>query len=648
MTFGDLVLKDVTYTVHYQTVGGTTLAPDAVKNAKAGDSVSEPAIAIMGYTPIQTPLQKNLTAINNENNITFIYEPSAYVITFDANGGEGGTGPVSMDYGSDLTAPVVTKEGYVLAGWLPELPTTVPKADTTYVAQWVKTAVTVTKATSGFTVNISGWTADSKYQIWSYQKVRSDDLLSEDTNVQANQWILAMSYVSGATGDVQKDGSINFTVPNFVSPTENYLIAVRIADADNNFVAEIRDAYTPEDLGIAVITKVLVDGAVTTGYELREIKPGAQTLIKVIGNDVPGMAYTAKQLAGPTEVQLVVSNVNEFLWDISALDPGIYTVEITATNGTTRATQTVRFELYSTTLNTVYGSIDAMTLTPGAGLVSVTPTFANGTFSFREREPGRAPLHRSAEYSVGQNVEPYPLAKPGIYHVSGYVTRAGLIGTETGGFDDGMIRTLVIPRTGEGSGPVTMTLTANQTLPDVAKSTPIIFTAATTGLPGPVEYSFWRYDATGYVLVKDWSSSDTLNWTPARIGEYNIEARAKGTGAGSYEIKKSLTLNITGTESKANITAITLNTAELAAAQAKQPIMLKANATSLNGEDLLYKFYIYDADMLNSQLKGYTVDQYCVWKPRKAGMTYTISVLVKNQHSFGKYDAIESFEVTVN
>ena len=75
--------------------------------------------------------------------------------------------------------------------------------------------------------------------------------------------------------------------------------------------------------------------------------------------------------------------------------------------------------------------------------------------------------------------------------------------------------------------------------------------------------------------------------------------------------------------------------------------MLKANATATNGDDLLYKFYVYDKDLRTRQLKGYSVDQHCVWKPRKPGV-YTISVLVKNQVSFGKYDAIESFEITVS
>ncbi|HZK38912.1 MAG TPA: hypothetical protein VFD23_02020, partial [Clostridia bacterium] len=650
-TFEALVLKDVTYTVRYETVGGSPLATDVVKNATAGDTVTEVAMAITGYTPVQTSQQIELTGTNAENVIIFIYEPGAYAIAFDANGGEGGRGPTSMASGAVLTAPAVTKEGYVLAGWLPELPTTVPRADTTYVAQWVQTVVNVTKTESGMVVNIQGWTASSRYQIWSYQQITSDSLFGDDTNVQANQWILAMHYALGSAGDLQGDGSINFLVPNFRSPTENYLMAVRVADADNNFVQEIRDAYTPENVSEVVITKILVDGAVTTGYELREIMGGAKTRIKVIGNNVSGMAYTAKQLAGPTEVELVISNVNEFLWDISDLDPGIYTIEITATNGNTAATQTITFELFSLSTEIDYGTIDEMTLTQDleTGIMTVNPIFANGTFSYRVREPGRAPLHRSVEYYNAEQIAPYSLTKPGLYHVNGYVTRAGFIGTEKGGFDDGIIRTLLVPRTGPGSGPITMTFTGNQALSDVSKGTPLVFTADATGLPEAVQYSFWRYDATGYVLVKDWSSDNTFSWTPARIGEYSLEARAKGAGAGSYEVSRSLTVNITDSvEEKADITGITLNIDDLTAAQAKQPIMLKANATSLNGEDLLYKFYVYDNDMRNTQLKGYSVDQQCVWIPRKAGMTYTISVLVKNQASFGKYDAIESFEVTVD
>ena len=325
----------------------------------------------------------------------------------------------------------------------------------------------------------------------------------------------------------------------------------------------------------------------------------------------------------------------------------MYTVEFKATNGGTTAKTTVDFELYSLASSTDYGTLNGMTLVQTPGNVNITPDFANGTFSFRLREPGRDAQYRSVEYSTTDPID-YAITAPGVYLLYGYVTRAGLIGTENGSFDDGMIKTLVVPREG-GSGTVTMDLTANQTLPNVAKGTPIVFTASTTGLPGPVQYSFWRYDATGYVLVKDWSTSNSLNWTPARVGEYVIQARAKGVGAGSYEIVRQLTVNITDTvDQKAAVTSITINEAYLNAnAQAKKPIMIKANAAATNGDDLLYKFYVYDADMRTTELQGYSINQNCVWTPREAG-TYTISVLVKNQVSFGRFDAIESFDITVS
>jgi len=66
-----------------------------------------------------------------------------YIITFNANGGTGGTGPAAMDYGSALTAPTVVKTGYTFMGWDPEVPATVPANDQIYTAQWTGNTYTV-------------------------------------------------------------------------------------------------------------------------------------------------------------------------------------------------------------------------------------------------------------------------------------------------------------------------------------------------------------------------------------------------------------------------------------------------------------------------------------------------------------------------
>ena len=58
-----------------------------------------------------------------------------YTVTFDANGGSGGKS-VTQDCGTSLSAPTVTREGYAFAGWSPSVPATVPAANVTYTAQW--------------------------------------------------------------------------------------------------------------------------------------------------------------------------------------------------------------------------------------------------------------------------------------------------------------------------------------------------------------------------------------------------------------------------------------------------------------------------------------------------------------------------------
>ena len=648
-----------------------------------------------------------------------------YNITFDANGGTGGTGPTSMAYGSALSAPTVTRTGYTFSHWSPTVPATVPAQDTTYTAQWtanqytisfnsnggsavgsitqaygtdvskpadptkldyafdgwysdagLTTAVTwpytmgaanvtfyakwsvteMSVAMSGddFIVYINGWTNTSEYQIWTYQQVTSDDVLSGDTNVKKDQWILSMPYASAADGNPEPDGSISFNIDGFISSTENYIVAVRIADANGNFVKEIRDAYTPAGVGEAVITKVMVDGAVTTGYELKEIKTGASVDIEVVGNDVANLVYSAEVVNGVSPTALT-GNGNEFNWDISALQPGIYLIELSATNGSTTDKKLVEFELYAAAPAVNFGVLNSMAVAYSNGNVSVTPNFTNGTFCYYLHEPGRRSAYSLGGFTTNDPID-YAYEAPGIYQLAGFVTRGGAgvgapVGTENAyydeevSYDDGMVKTLIIPRTGGGT--VSVTLSGPQG--SVAKGTALQITAQSQGITGTAKYSFWRYDANGTVLVQDWSTAATLNWTPGRVGSYNIEVRVKGDDAGSYEAKANVLVEVTSaTEAKANVTSFTVNSGYVSAnAVAKKPILIQANATASGGEDLLYRFYVYDPDMRERTLKEYSVNPTCVWTPRKAGLTYTIYVLVKSEDSFGKFDAIQSFNVTV-
>ncbi|HRT82916.1 MAG TPA: hypothetical protein P5127_07120, partial [Oscillospiraceae bacterium] len=296
--YNALELKTVGYTVKYQTSDNTSLAADKTGSGKVGSSVTEYPVAVEGYMADQASISKTLKLDANENIFTFTYTKKSYTATFDASGGEGGTS-VEVNHGETPVPPTVRRVGYAFAGWTPTLAEATQNA--TYTAQWVETYVEA-KATEDnkIAVQISGFSDDYSYQIWTYQKITGDLILDDKSDVPANQWVLSMPYQKGSTG-TSENGKLTFKVNNFTSPNENYTIALRIADENGDYIFELRDTYTPDDLDVAVITKVLVDGeyvkgsaqADDDGYSstrvVKEIKPGAKTTIKVIGNDVEGL-----------------------------------------------------------------------------------------------------------------------------------------------------------------------------------------------------------------------------------------------------------------------------------------------------------------------------------------------------------------------
>ena len=58
-----------------------------------------------------------------------------YRVVFDSNGGYGGTSD-ELDYNSEIVAPVVARTGYTFAGWSPTVLERVPAEDVMYTAQW--------------------------------------------------------------------------------------------------------------------------------------------------------------------------------------------------------------------------------------------------------------------------------------------------------------------------------------------------------------------------------------------------------------------------------------------------------------------------------------------------------------------------------
>lgn len=113
-------------------------------------SLEPPIVERIGYTFLGwSPW---VPAIVPENNTVYVaqWAVNSYEFVFDANGGNGGTS-FYVNFGEPLLAPSVTKDGYVLVGWLPDLPETAPAANTTYTAQWTQSSFTVSFDLNGGT-----------------------------------------------------------------------------------------------------------------------------------------------------------------------------------------------------------------------------------------------------------------------------------------------------------------------------------------------------------------------------------------------------------------------------------------------------------------------------------------------------------------
>ncbi|MEI6578590.1 MAG: InlB B-repeat-containing protein, partial [Eubacteriales bacterium] len=128
-------IYNITFDANLGTGGTTAQMP-------FGAALKAPTVTRTGYTfdgwspivPISVPV--------GDSTYTAKWNINSYLITFDANGGTGGNSG-TFAFNSTLTAAPVTRTGYTLTGWLPELSSTVPAANTTYVAQWSQDHYTI-------------------------------------------------------------------------------------------------------------------------------------------------------------------------------------------------------------------------------------------------------------------------------------------------------------------------------------------------------------------------------------------------------------------------------------------------------------------------------------------------------------------------
>ena len=122
---------------------------DIIITQDYGTPITAPTLTREGYT--FKGWDKEIPETMPADNITVKaqWEINQYTIAFDTNGGSEIT-PITQDYGTKITAPDnPTRKGYTFKGWDKEIPETMPAENITVKAQWEINQYTITFDTNG-------------------------------------------------------------------------------------------------------------------------------------------------------------------------------------------------------------------------------------------------------------------------------------------------------------------------------------------------------------------------------------------------------------------------------------------------------------------------------------------------------------------
>ena len=122
---------------------------DIIITQDYGTPITAPTLTREGYT--FKGWDKEIPETMPAENITVKaqWEINQYTITFDTNGGSE-IAPITQDYGTEITAPDnPTRKGYTFKGWDKEIPETMPAENMTVKAQWEINQYTIAFDTNG-------------------------------------------------------------------------------------------------------------------------------------------------------------------------------------------------------------------------------------------------------------------------------------------------------------------------------------------------------------------------------------------------------------------------------------------------------------------------------------------------------------------
>ena len=210
-----------------------------------GTPITAPTLTREGYT--FKGWDKEIPETMPADNITVKaqWEINQYTIAFDTNGGSE-IAPITQDYGTEITAPDnPTRKGYTFKGWDREIPKTMPAENITITARWKDTE----KPTGEIIIGTNKW---NKFLNELTFGIFFKDTQEVTINAVDNSGVVFVSYL--VTDKELSEAELNSLVfrayeePFSIDPNGKYIVYVMLVDENINITYLRSDRITLDNI----------------------------------------------------------------------------------------------------------------------------------------------------------------------------------------------------------------------------------------------------------------------------------------------------------------------------------------------------------------------------------------------------------------
>ena len=218
---------------------------DIIITQDYGTPITAPTLTREGYT--FKGWDKEIPETMPAENITVKaqWEINPYTITFDTNGGSE-IAPITQDYGTEITAPDnPTRKGYTFKGWDKEIPETMPAENITITARWKDTE----KPTGEIIIGTNKWNEFLNELTFG---IFFKDTQEVTINAVDNSGVVFVSYL--VTDKELSEAELNSLVfrayekPFCIEPNGEYIVYVMLVDENINITYLRTDRLTLDNI----------------------------------------------------------------------------------------------------------------------------------------------------------------------------------------------------------------------------------------------------------------------------------------------------------------------------------------------------------------------------------------------------------------